>query len=33
MVDPLGIVASSLPDTSPVLSICNTCKSSLDRDL
>lgn len=31
MVDPLGIVKYSQPDTSHVLLICNTCKSSLDR--
>jgi hypothetical protein len=33
MVDPLGIVSSSPLDASPVLSICNTCKLSLERDV
>jgi hypothetical protein len=32
-IDSLGIVTSSPPDTSPALSICSTCKLSLDRDI
>ena len=33
MIDPLGVVRSLPSDTSPALSICNTCKLSLDRDI
>jgi hypothetical protein len=33
LVNPLGIITSSVLDTSPMLLICNTCKLGLHRDV